>query len=604
MTKEKNRRIGIDIINDVPWGAHFCLFYKTKEDLIDSLVPYFKAGLEDNEFCMWVTSETVSEEEATDAMRKAVPDFDRYLKKGQMEIIAHTEWYLKEGILNLQRVLDGWADKLNQALSKGFDGMRITGGTAWLEKKDWKNFANYEKKVNETISKCRMLAICTYSLDKCGASEIVDVVSNHQVVLIRREGRWELIESYERKQAEEKIVYEQGLMQTLLNNIPDYIYFKDINRRFVYASNYFCKLFNLDLKNILGKKDEDLFPKEIAEETSKEDQQVIETGTPLINKLEGGEIGGKENWVLTTKLPWRDKEDNIVGLFGFSKDVTELKEMEEDKIKAHVIMMAEERKRAMAEEMAQRLKKEVEEKTKEIKEAYQLQERFMVDASHELRTPLAVLQTNLDLLNSLRDTGSVLFHKDFENFIESSKSQITQLTHIIEELSLLSRGKKPEEFRKKVMLASVVQETAEGLRTLAEAKSIDYRIKILNPDLEIMGEEAMLRKLVSNLITNAIKYGREKGRVEITLREQADTAELQVSDNGIGIPKKDLPHIFERFYRINGGRTKGKGGIGLGLAICKWIVELHSGEIAVESEFGKGSTFRVSLPFEGGKNKN
>ncbi|NQU82800.1 MAG: MEDS domain-containing protein, partial [Parcubacteria group bacterium] len=223
MTKEKNRRIGIDIINDVPWGAHFCLFYKTKEDLIDSLVPYFKAGLEDNEFCMWVTSETVSEEEATDAMRKAVPDFDRYLKKGQMEIIAHTEWYLKEGILNLQRVLDGWADKLNQALSKGFDGMRITGGTAWLEKKDWKNFANYEKKVNETISKCRMLAICTYSLDKCGASEIVDVVSNHQFVLIRREGRWELIESYERKQAEEKIVYEQGLMQTLLNNIPDYI---------------------------------------------------------------------------------------------------------------------------------------------------------------------------------------------------------------------------------------------------------------------------------------------------------------------------------------------------------------------------------------------
>ncbi len=132
---QKIRKTGIDIIGDVPWGTHLCQFYQNKEDLIDILLPYFKAGLENNEFCMWVTSQPVSEKEAKKTMRKAVPDFDRYLKKGQIEIVPYTEWYLKDGAFNLQRVLDAWIDKLNQALAKGYDGLRVTGNTAWLEKK-------------------------------------------------------------------------------------------------------------------------------------------------------------------------------------------------------------------------------------------------------------------------------------------------------------------------------------------------------------------------------------------------------------------------------------------------------------------------------------
>ena len=88
-------------------GTHFCQFYENKKDLVDVLVPYFKAGLENNEFCMWVTSEPLSEEEAKEAMRKAVPNFDRYLKRGQIQIFSYTEWYLKGGAFNLQRVLNG-----------------------------------------------------------------------------------------------------------------------------------------------------------------------------------------------------------------------------------------------------------------------------------------------------------------------------------------------------------------------------------------------------------------------------------------------------------------------------------------------------------------
>jgi PAS domain S-box-containing protein len=124
--------------------------------------------------------------------------------------------------------------------------------------------------------------------------------------------------------------YEQGLMQALFANIPDYVYFKDQNRRFVRASNSFCNLFRCSLEDIIGKKDEDLFPKEIAEETANDDRQVIETGVPIISKVEGGEsIGAGGHWVLTTKLPWRDSKGNIIGLFGISKDITDRKRAEE-----------------------------------------------------------------------------------------------------------------------------------------------------------------------------------------------------------------------------------------------------------------------------------
>ena len=200
--EEKIRKTGIDLIGDVPWGTHFCQFYQTKEDLIDILAPYFKAGLENNEFCMWITSEPLSEKEAKKAMRKAVPNLDRYLKKGQIEIVSHTEWYLKDGAFNLQRVLDTWIDKLNQALAKGFNGIRVTGNAAQLDKRDWRDFADYEEEVNNVIGKYRMMAICTYCLDKCGAIELIDVVRSHQCALIRREDEWELIESSERQRLE------------------------------------------------------------------------------------------------------------------------------------------------------------------------------------------------------------------------------------------------------------------------------------------------------------------------------------------------------------------------------------------------------------------
>ena len=144
--KGQLRKSGIDIVGDIPWGTHFCQFYQTKEDLIDILVPYFKEGLENNEFCLWITSKPLEVEEAKEVLAKAVPDIEIYLEKGQIEIIPYTHGYVNEGVFGSEKVINGWVKKLDRALASGYEGLKTAENTSWLKKWDWDDFADYEKK--------------------------------------------------------------------------------------------------------------------------------------------------------------------------------------------------------------------------------------------------------------------------------------------------------------------------------------------------------------------------------------------------------------------------------------------------------------------------
>jgi PAS domain S-box-containing protein len=215
------RNSGVDVIGHVPWGTHFCQFYRTKQDLIDVLVPYFKVGLENNEFCMWVTAEPLKTASARSALRNEVPNLDRYIEKGQIEIIPHSRWYLHGGKFDDESVLKGWVDKLDTARRNGFEGLRLTGNTFWLEKTDWQAFTDYEAKVNSVIGRYRMLAICTYSLDKCDGAAVIDVVKNHQFALIKEQGKWDLIESSIYKQAKAAAQETESRYQRLFSSMTE-----------------------------------------------------------------------------------------------------------------------------------------------------------------------------------------------------------------------------------------------------------------------------------------------------------------------------------------------------------------------------------------------
>jgi PAS domain S-box-containing protein len=175
------------------------------------------------------------------------------IEGGQIEILDYSQWYTKSGRFNAEDVLQGWAEKEKQALASGFDGLRLTGNTFWLEQKDWQDFADYEAEINRVIGSYRMLAICTYSLDKCTPSEIIDVVSNHEFALIRREHKWEIIESAKHKETERQLRNSELKLRTLIENAPIGIYVNDLEGRFIYGNENAEKIVGRSKDEFIGR---------------------------------------------------------------------------------------------------------------------------------------------------------------------------------------------------------------------------------------------------------------------------------------------------------------------------------------------------------------
>jgi PAS domain S-box-containing protein len=199
------RPSGIDGLGDMSWGTHFCLFYETKEDLLDFFIPFLKSGLEHQEFCLCVASEPLIAEEAERAMRQAIPEFERYVAEGQLEITPYRDWYLKEGHFDEQRVLQGWIDKLDQVLAKGFSGVRFAANFL-LEKTDWESFVRFEAKLEKTLHDLRIRGLCAYNLNRYSAANMLDVIRDHQFTLARRDGSWEPLEGAQLKRAHEEVL--------------------------------------------------------------------------------------------------------------------------------------------------------------------------------------------------------------------------------------------------------------------------------------------------------------------------------------------------------------------------------------------------------------
>jgi C4-dicarboxylate-specific signal transduction histidine kinase len=200
------RRASVDVVGDVAaWGAHFCLFYETKQDLLDTLISYCKSGLERDEYCLWIVAEPLTIDEARAALKNAVPDLDRYFAGSRLEIVSARDWFLPGGVFDGKRLTASWYEKLASLSARGYPGMRITGDTTWLSKKEWTHFCDYEDGLNEVIGNQRLAVLCTYPLAACGAPQILDVVRTHQFVLARRHGNWDVLETATLKRAKAEL---------------------------------------------------------------------------------------------------------------------------------------------------------------------------------------------------------------------------------------------------------------------------------------------------------------------------------------------------------------------------------------------------------------
>jgi PAS domain S-box-containing protein len=321
------RRTGIEVVGDAPWGTHFCQFYATKDDLTDVLVPYFKAGLEAGEFCMWVTSPPLDVGEAWDALARAVPDLADHRERGRVEIIPHTEWYLLGGTFDQERVLTGWVTKLDAALARGCAGLRLSGNTFWLEKADWRSFAEYEAAVDRVLGRYRMLALCTYSVDRCGAYEVADVIRNHQFALIKRDGHWEVFESVDRRRMQDALADERERLAVTLQSIGDAVIATDTEGRVTTLNRVAVELTGWSQAEAAGKPIGEVF-RIVSEETGlpAEDpvRKVLALGTvvELANDVALVTRSGRQISIADSAAPIRGRGGETLGVVLVFRDVT------------------------------------------------------------------------------------------------------------------------------------------------------------------------------------------------------------------------------------------------------------------------------------------
>jgi signal transduction histidine kinase len=227
-----------------------------------------------------------------------------------------------------------------------------------------------------------------------------------------------------------------------------------------------------------------------------------------------------------------------------------------------------------------------------IQENVNIQKRFLADASHDLRTPLAIMKSESQVL---LQTGS-RDHVEFKEVIESNLEEIDKMSRLVDDLLIMART---EEIPNKTAFADVqvgelLQKAAKKIVARASQKHIDFSYELIT-DGVIRGEQYQLERAVQNILQNALNYTPDGGKITLSSTQKGDSYHITVKDTGVGISPKDLPHIFDRFYKASHSRNE-ESGSGLGLPIVRQIIERHGGLVTIESEEGVGTVVHIRLP--------
>ncbi|MBI5676421.1 MAG: PAS domain S-box protein [Nitrospirae bacterium] len=264
-----NRKSGISLIGELPWGSRFCQFYQTKKDLLEIFLPYLKAGLENNELCVWTTSRALGVEDAKRALKKAVPDFEKYVKNGQMEIIPSSRCHNTKGQgakdktggrgEESGKVITAWLDK---AISGGFEGLRLAC-SAFPSKEGGKPLTCFG---SDAISKYNALAVFAYPRDKFDAIGLMEVVKNHRFALVKNAGKWEVLESSEARAVKDALRRSEEKLHSLFSNMSEgFAYHRTVLDASGKPCDYIFLEINEAFERLTGLKGKDIIGRRVTE---------------------------------------------------------------------------------------------------------------------------------------------------------------------------------------------------------------------------------------------------------------------------------------------------------------------------------------------------
>jgi two-component system, chemotaxis family, CheB/CheR fusion protein len=358
------------------------------------------------------------------------------------------------------------------------------------------------------------------------------------------------------KAAEDALFHERYLLNSLLETTPDAIYFKDIHGRFIRANHAMAR--RLGLENPRDAVGKTAFELGLAHAAS--DEHVLRSGEAQRYVLEQREDG----WDIVTRLPLRDAEDRIVGLFGVFRDVTE---------------------RKLAEE--------------KIQEAVRRRDQFLAMLSHELRNPLGAIVTATALLAEGKTP-----REGAPRLVSILQRQSAQMARLLDDLLEASRVTQNKiELRKMVVdLRSVARDASEAVRSLMDARDIRFAVDLEGAPIWVDGDPTRLQQIQMNLLNNAAKYTQRGGSVRLEVLRDGKEAVVRVVDNGTGISADMLDHVFDLFVQSKRTLDRSEGGIGVGLTLVRALVEMHGGSVCAASEgVGKGTQLTVRLPIVEGE---
>jgi PAS domain S-box-containing protein len=370
-----------------------------------------------------------------------------------------------------------------------------------------------------------------------------------------------------RKQAEEELAQEQYLMRTLMDNLPDHIYFKDHESHFLRVNKALAQFLGLnDPAQAIKKTDFDFFTGEHAQQAYEDEQKIIRTGQLLSTEEKETHHDRPDTWVSTIKLPLSDKDGNIIGTFGISRDITKNKLAEEEiKLKNELLQIINSEK-----------------------------DKFFSILAHDLRGPLSAFVSATQIIAEEIQTMGIEEIKEITLSMKTSATNIYSLLENLLEWSRLRRGVM-DFIPEKINLKKKIEECVAVLSESARKKGIEILISI--PEvIDVLADSLMFDTVIRNLISNAIKFTPVGGKVTLTAGYIEDhIVEIKISDSGIGMTPELKDKLFLLNEKTSRKGTEGEPSTGLGLLLCKEFIEKYNGKIRVESEVGKGSTFSFTI---------
>ncbi len=393
----------------------------------------------------------------------------------------------------------------------------------------------------------------------------------------------------ERHRIQAVLAEKHDLLRCVIDNIPDQVYLKDADSRFVSVNPVTARFFGASSSDeIAGKSDFDFFPHDLAAQFLAEEQALLRRNQPCINReasITGAD--GQTRWVITSKVPMRNRQGHITGLLGINRDITEIKRAEYE-----------------IKEYQNHLQDLVEARTAELKNANARLEdqdkarvEFVSNVSHELKTPLTALKFALDnmingAVGEVSDACRSYLHmmRDSCQRLQKTIEDILDMTKLDTSTLRLNGVRVP--------LSMLIRQVAGSLQTQMDAKFIRVSLSVPDRDGFIECDRQRMERVVFNVLANAIKFTFQGGEIRVSLR--SDPAEagflvLEIEDDGVGIPQEHIAHIGERYFQGN----REANGTGLGLSISREILKLHGGTLSLASpppDQQRGTLVTIRLP--------